>query len=330
MNPFREAAFEGSRTPAQNSATHTIAGGTLNQSFIVADVFTNSRFSGAQVAVFPDAQDLSAQQRQDVTDELNLWATVFIEASGERQFRTHTYTPVGEASFGSHTAVAAATALADQGKILLDAADPFVFESKEGQMDVYVERDNDGTIRTRLSQSITPHIDIYVPLRNELADILGVSESMLRALPFRPLFSNVDHNYLIVPATSYEAVREAVFNPHVWRSSSAASMAAYEILLFSTGSRNSPAEFHARLLGPHIGYQEDPPVGAAVPAFVAYLCNHEHVRTGTQRFTIERGVPTARVSMIEVEMDNRSLDQITLRVGGCAVISTRGEISLAG
>ncbi len=300
----------------------------MNRQFLVADVFTTTLFNGAQVAVFPDAQGLDGPARQQISAELNLWATVFVEARGRRHFFVHTYTPRGESDFGSHTAVAAATALCDAGLVEpVERGEALVFESTQGEVAIFLERGQDGFLMTRLAEVVDRRADVFVPERTELAALLRIDQRSLDMRPFRPLFVNVKRNYLIVPVRHYADVRKAVFDPGVWSTSQALSMATAEILLFCDHSESSNAEFHARLLAPHIGLHDDPPVGSAIPAFVSYLCSHDHVRRGTQTFTVERGHPSARVSRIEVEMDHKGLDQITMRVGGRAVISIRGEIN---
>ena len=46
--------------------------------FLTVDVFTNKIFEGAQIAVVPNAEQLSAELMQKIAAELNLWRTVFI------------------------------------------------------------------------------------------------------------------------------------------------------------------------------------------------------------------------------------------------------------
>jgi trans-2,3-dihydro-3-hydroxyanthranilate isomerase len=81
-------------------------------------------------------------------------------------------------------------------------------------------------------------------------------------------------------------------------------------------------------LGPHIGHDDDPPVGAAVPAFASYLCSFEHTRKGTHTFAVDRGDAHSRRSVLNIEMDHKGKAQLTLRVGGSAVIFAQGTVFL--
>ena len=49
---------------------------TLN--YYIADVFTHQIFSGAQIAVFPNADKLNDEQMALIASEINLSETVFV------------------------------------------------------------------------------------------------------------------------------------------------------------------------------------------------------------------------------------------------------------
>ncbi|MDD1636441.1 MAG: PhzF family phenazine biosynthesis protein, partial [Methylococcaceae bacterium] len=101
-----------------------------------------------------------------------------------------------------------------------------------------------------------------------------------------------------------------------------------EILLFAPKTPFVDSDFNARLLGPRIGIHEDPPIGSAMPAFASYLCSFEHTRKGTHTFAVDRGDAHMRRSVINLEMDHKGQEQLTLRVGGEAVMFAQGTIFL--
>jgi len=103
---------------------------------------------------------------------------------------------------------------------------------------------------------------------------------------------------------------------------------AKEILLFSTQSDVDYSNFHARLLGPDIGIHDDPPIGSAMSAFGGYLCDHDHIKQGTHTFVIDRGSVEKRKSILNIEMDNKKAEMLTIRVGGPAVMVSEGIISV--
>ncbi len=99
---------------------------------------------------------------------------------------------------------------------------------------------------------------------------------------------------------------------------------ANEILLFSAQTDISHSNFHARLLGPNIGIHEDPTIASAMPAFAGYLRAHEHIKQGTHTFVIDRGSLDKRKSVLNIEMDNKQEETLTIRVGGPATITGEG------
>ena len=127
---------------------------------------------------------------------------------------------------------------------------------------------------------------------------------------------------------NYESVRNAKFNYAAWSQSIAPQTAAQEILLFSAKTPFNDSDFNARLFGPRIGVNEDPPVGSAMPAFASYLCSFDHVRKGTYTYAVGRGDADRRRSIINIEMDNKGEEKLTLRVGGQAVMVAQGTMTV--
>ena len=132
--------------------------------------------------------------------------------------------------------------------------------------------------------------------------------------------------YLIVPVWNYDSVRNAKFDFATWSQSAAPQTAAQEILLFSPKTPYQDANFNARLFGPNIGPHDDPPVGSAMPAFASYLCSFDFTQLGTHTFAVDRGDNANRRSVIHLEMDHKAKSDLTLRVGGQAVMVAEGKL----
>lgn len=75
-----------------------------------------------------------------------------------------------------------------------------------------------------------------------------------------------------------------------------------------------------------IGIHEDPPIASAMPAFSAYLCAHDHIKQGAHTFVIDRGSMDKRKSVLNIEMDNKLEETLTIRVGGPAMITAEGTL----
>ncbi|MGH8584188.1 MAG: PhzF family phenazine biosynthesis protein [Gammaproteobacteria bacterium] len=299
--------------------------------FYIADVFSDKIFHGAQIAVFPRTAGLDAAGMQLVAREFNLPGTVFVlpPADDTYAFRARIFLPGSEIEFGSHAVIAAAYVLATIGEIrLVRKHTPIVLKLNAGPIQVYVTEAHGKPIFVQFTKRTRAKIDRYVPSYGELADILALEESDLEKLKYTPLLVSCDYPYLIVPLRSYATVRRARFDFNVWSQSSAPATFVQEILLFSTESLIESSDFHGRLVGPKIGVTEDPPIGSAIPAFAHYLCRQPPFKRGTYTFAMDRGEPAARQSVLNVEMDNDMTENLTIRVGGAAVLVSEGEMTV--
>ena len=299
----------------------------MTHSYYIVDVFTGSAFNGAQIAVFPDAGDLTDPQMQTLARELNLSDTVFIHRNGDADYRLKVFSPVSELSFSGHAIIGAAYVLAQSGLQPLDAQHTVIqMRLHSSSTQVVITRRGEGEIFIMFSRKAQPVIDRYVPGTAELAAALGLEENLIISKPYFPMLVSCDQPYLIVPLRSFEAVRQARFHLKAWSDSVAPISATNEILLFSTRSDLRSSNFHGRLVGPQIGIHEDPPIGSVMPAFAGFLGAQGHVRPGTYSFVIDRGTLSTRKSVITVEMVNQKGRENEIRVGGPATIVGKGEL----
>ena len=299
--------------------------------FYTADVFTKQIFSGAQIAVFPSAEGLGKNQMLAISKELNLSETVFVFKGGDDsdRRRIRIFSPQGEIDFGGHPMIAVAYVLANMGEIKLkEPYTSFVLEQNTGAIDVNITPEQGRPAFVQFSLTVDPIVDKFVPTENELASFLSIDEREIRRKLYSTRLVSCGVPYLVVPVRSFDAVRNAKFNFAKWSQSSAPETAAQEILLFSNKTPAQNSDFHVRLLGPDISVTEEPPVGSALPAFSAYLCSHESLRKGTYTFTVDRGDERSRQSVLNLEMDHKGEDRLTVRIGGEAVMVSEGVMTI--
>lgn len=300
--------------------------------FYIADVFTNKVFNGAQIAVFPKADGLNAEKMAAIARELNLSETVFIfhKINAGQVRRMRIFSPLAEINFGGHPVIAAAYVLSSCGDIELSApVTPIVFEQNAGPVEANISSRDGKPYFVQFTRKVSAIVDRFAPSDEELAAILGLDQADLDHKKYSPRLVSCGYPYLIVPVWNYESVRKARFNYAAWSQSAAPQTAAQEILLFAPKSPYPDADFNLRLLGPNISPIEDPPVGNALPAFCSYLCSFEHTRLGTHTFAVDRGDANSRRSVINLEMDHKGAEFLTIRVGGEAVLFADGMIDLA-
>lgn len=301
----------------------------MSLNYYIADVFTKTLFAGAQIAVFPHADKLSDAQMQLIAREMNLSETVFVmnpdNATADRRMRI--FSPQAEIDFAGHPIIATAFVLAQCGDISLDEPNTHLrFQQNNGEFDVNVSANEGEVTLVQFSQKVSSVIDRFTPSDNELAELLSLEVNALDHKQYSTRLVSCGFPYLIVPVWDYDSVRAATFNFAAWSQSAAPQTAAQEILLFSPKTPFQDSNFNARLLGPNIGLLADPPVGSAMSAFASYLCSFDFTQLGTHTFAVDRGDAINRRSVINIEMDHNRQSELTLRIGGEAVLVAQGTM----
>ena len=299
----------------------------MSHTYYTLDVFTETPFQGAQIAVFPNAEDIEDSLLAVIAKELNLSETVFIYPSDAGSFQLRTFSPRGEIEFAGHPVLAAGHVLAETGQIkLTDTNTPVTFKQKSLTLVANISKGDDNTCPVQFTLQSDPVVDRYTPTKKELAEALSLDESDIDHSDFQTLLVSCGLPYLVIPVRSQDIVRKASFDAKAWSQSSAPAMAAQEIILFTSKTNTAETNFHARLLGPNIAQHEDPPIGSSMPSFAGYLAWHDHVREGTYTFAIDRGTKETRRSLLNIEMDKRAGKSLTIRVEGQSVLVSKNEL----
>lgn len=301
----------------------------MGYKYYIADVFTNQVFNGAQVAVFPTADGLSEQTMANIGREMSLSETVFLfrQEAAENTWTMRVFSPYAEIDYTGHPVIAAAYILAKSGALnLTETNTSLFFEQNIGTVNANISSENSRPTLIQYTRQVTPVVDFYAPTDHEVAEILSLSEHDIDSKKFNTRLVSCGFPYLIVPVFKYESVRKAQFNLAVWSQSSAPQTAAQEILLVSPKTPNKDSDFAVRLFGPNIDIHQDPPVGSTMGALASYLCSFDAMREGTYTYAVERGDKNIRRSVLNLELDHKGEDTLTIRVAGEAVMVADGNM----
>ncbi|AWB68453.1 PhzF family phenazine biosynthesis protein [Saccharobesus litoralis] len=298
-------------------------------SYLTVDVFTDTRFEGAQIALVPEAQGLTDEQMQKIATEFNLWRTVFVlpadSANTERRLRI--FNAKKEFQFGGHATVAAIYALAKKGQLALqDGKNHFKLSEHYGDVDCMVDMQNGEPSFNQFTTHVKPEYDKFTPSEDELGEMLSLKSYHFNVGGFQPLLVSTHLPYLFVPVDNFASLSAASFNYKAWAESTAPATLANAIFLFSMSNSNSGPHFHCRLVGPNFGHHEDPPIGAAIPAFAGYLQQFFAGQSLPYQFVAERGAFVGRKSVLNVELAEANADELTVKIGGEAVLVSEGQI----
>lgn len=294
--------------------------------YATADVFTDTIFGGNQLAVFPDARGLDTARMQAVAREFNYSETVFVfppeNAAHTRKVRI--FTPGVEMPFAGHPTVGAAFVLATLGEIPLDGDEThIVLEEGVGPVPVTLRRGRDGALTAQLSVVKLPEIGPPPPGRDVIAEILSLDVGDLVGGMSASQAVSCGVPYLLVPLRDGDAVARARVRPERF----AATLARYWAPNVMVFARNGAA-IHARVFVPELAVPEDPATGSAAASLGGYLAARDPIADGTLHWSITQGVEMGRPSLLEVEADKRGGAITAIRVGGAAVMVSRGEMEI--
>jgi trans-2,3-dihydro-3-hydroxyanthranilate isomerase len=286
------------------------------------DVFTDRRFAGNQLAVFPDAAGLPAQTMQQIAREIGFAETTFVTAAEESgtDARMRIFTPASEMPMAGHPVVGSTFALAREGRIAQGRAD-WVFGLNIGATPVALDWTGDRLNFVWMTQRNPEFRETFDDI-DRIARALGVSETDIRAtgLPVQEVSCGVP--YVLVPMTTREAVDSAVPD---------ARLMNFEAYVFTTdvGSGADAATTYSRMFAPALGVYEDPATGSASGPLGSYLVRHSLVTAEKAQAILNlQGARLGRPSWIHVSVNAANRDITRVRVGGHSVFVAEGVMEV--
>ncbi|MBL6613571.1 MAG: PhzF family phenazine biosynthesis protein [Reyranella sp.] len=292
-------------------------------SFVTVDVFTNSRFGGNPLAVFPDASGLTDEQMQSLAAEFNLSETTFVLPPSDpaNTARVRIFNRTAEMPFAGHPNVGTGWVLAGMGR----ARDGLLrFEEIAGLVEVRADRP--GSVTIAAPQPLSLGAEMPVAL---VAGCVGISESEVLVDAHRPVAASVGNSFVIAQVTPDALTRAA---PDVARFRAAVqafpSLGPRRLPLYlyaHDGRSGGVTRLRARMFSPLSGTIEDAATGSAATPLAALLLSLSE--DNEARYDITQGVEMGRPSLLACTA-HRAADGIRASVGGGCVPVLKGEISL--
>lgn len=281
--------------------------------FVTLDVFTDQRFGGNPLAVFPTARGLSTNEMQALAREFNMSEVAFVlPATGSHNTaQVRIFTPELEIDFAGHPNVGVGWVLADGGT----GGGRYRLEQGAGVVEVEVGPDGDGR---RLSRIGAPQPLSFgqAPDATLVAACAGLAVGDIGT----PRLCSVGLQTLCVPVAR-ETLDRAACDPLAFQRLAGVRPDLSSIcLLFLYACEGRHVE--ARMFAPLSGAVEDPATGSAASALVALLLSESD--EATLELEISQGVLMGRPSRIYAAA-HRSADGIRASVGGRCVYVLRGE-----
>ena len=297
--------------------------------YVTVGVFTNERFGGNPLAVFPDARGLTDAQMQRLANEFNLSETTFVLPPDNPQHhaKVRIFTPRAEIPFAGHPNVGTGYVLARR-----DSAPPehYVFEEKAGLVRVHIQRGEDGVIRgARISAPQSLSIDIAVP-EDLVARCAGIAEDEIVTTAHTPLVASVGTPFVIAEVADLDVLSRA--SPDIGGFRAAVrqfpELAERFSLQLYTRIDGDACRLRVRMFAPLNGILEDPATGSAAAALAALLTSLAPGEDVDLTYDITQGVEMGRPSQIVATARKEVEGPVVATVAGDCVPMMQGTIEL--
>lgn len=291
--------------------------------FVTVDVFTDRRFGGNPLAVFPDARGLTTEQMQALAMEFNLSETTFVLPPENPQHHANVriFTPRAELPFAGHPNVGTGYVLAKR-----DANPPehYVFEELAGLVRVHVLPNG-----ARISAPRALSIDIGIP-SDVIAACAGLKQEEIASNAHEPLVASVGTPFVIAEVAGVAALSRA--SPDIGAFRAAAERfpevaTRFSLLLYARRDGEA-TRLAARMFAPLGGILEDPATGSANAALAALLTSLAPGENADLSYEIVQGVEMGRPSQIIASARKTAEGPVLATVEGNCVPVLKGSVEL--
>jgi trans-2,3-dihydro-3-hydroxyanthranilate isomerase len=292
--------------------------------FVTVDVFTDRRFGGNQLAVFPDARGLTDAEMQALADEFNLSETTFVlpPMHPQNSARVRIFNRVAEMPFAGHPNVGTAFVLGRE-----DEAAPraYRFEEPAGIVEVVLERDAEGRVLGAEVAAPQPlRIGAALPAAVAAASA-GLAEGDIVTARHAPVLAADGGNHRLLTEVTPAALAHATPDLAAFRRAVAAHPAETGGHLSLYVYCRDGAGVRARMFSPLAGTAEDAATGSAATPLAGFLLHLDGGAEGA--WDIVQGVEMGRPSLLRAAA-RRMPEGIRARVAGHCVPMLRGEAVL--
>jgi trans-2,3-dihydro-3-hydroxyanthranilate isomerase len=292
--------------------------------FVTVDVFTDRRFGGNQLAVFPDARGMTEAEMQALAAEFNLSETTFVlpPADAHNSARVRIFNRVAEMAFAGHPNVGTAYVLGRE-----DDAAPraYRFEEPAGLVEVVLERDAEGRVTGAEVAAPKPLVLGVTLPASVVADCAGIDVAAVLTARHAPLLAADGGSPRLLAEVTPTALHAAQPDGGAFRRAVAAhpeqTGGALNLYLYC----REGAGLAARFFSPLTGTPEDSATGSAATVLAGAML---HFQGGTEgAWDIAQGARMGRPSLLRARAW-RAADGIRAAVAGSCVPVLRGEAVL--
>ena len=281
--------------------------------FYIVDVFAVDRYTGNQLAVFPEASQMRDRAMQELAKEINFSETTFIthSADSNNSYDVRIFTPNQELPFAGHPTLGTAYIIRET---LMSASEKETLKQvtlnlKAGKIPVTWETTSKGEEVLWMQQNSPQFGSTISP--DKIAPVLNITESEIDPnFPIQEVSTGLE--FLIIPVKTLETLKTIQVNLEAYYQL-IASLAAKSLFVFCPETYSSENHLCARMFSDYLGVSEDPATGSANGCLAAYLVKHNFFSSEAEmiQVRVEQGYEIKRPSLILLKASSNQI-----QVGG--------------
>lgn len=299
----------------------------MRYSFYTCDVFTDTRFGGNQLAVFPRAEGLADEQMQQIAREFNLAETAFVfppEAGHTRKVRI--FTPACEVPFAGHPNIGTAAMLAAYGELgAVGQSHAVTFEEQAGLVPISIERRPGARFHCELRAPERLSLGATVPA-TAVAAAASLTEADIVTTTHQPQAASVGLAFLLAELRDRSALERA--RPDVAGLERLASVEFGQPYLHLYAHAGDGFDLRTRQFSSSDPRLEDPATGSANAALAGLLAHYDRSESAEFRWRIAQGVEMGRPSVLEARAAKQGGRVVNVWIGGEVVGVTEGFLEI--
>jgi trans-2,3-dihydro-3-hydroxyanthranilate isomerase len=282
------------------------------QDFLIVDVFALGKYTGNQLAVFPDAAGLDVAQMQAIAREINFSESTFVTGqNSEGAYDVRIFTPKVELPFAGHPTLGTAWVL----RYLNPQLQTVTLSYQAGLVPVSYDENNIPWMAQR-SPEFLGEIDPQL-----LLPFLGLTAVDLdNQYPIEQVSTGLP--FIILPLKTLAAVQRAQVQVTEFLEL-VQNWPGKCVLLFCPETLDPINDFHVRVFTHALGIPEDPATGSANGCLAAYLVRHGYNGQAPVNYRVEQGYEIDRPSLLYLHADHQST-----KVGGSVELIAQGKWSV--
>lgn len=291
--------------------------------YYLLDVFTERKYGGNQLAIFPEAKNIPGELQQTIAKELNLSETVYLFPKDEKgQYPMRIFTPESELPTAGHPSVGTAFYLAREIEHKANKPLEIILSQKIGPVKARIE------FKKNLPNLVT--ISLAPPVFGEIfedrqifAELISLKEEDLMNTPVQIVSCGIP--YVIIPVKHIRSIKNCRMRLDIWDKVKEIVDHAF-VYAFAPEGEESSSDLHGRMFAPEAGIPEDPATGSANAPLGAYVVYYKIKKSP---IVSEQGYEINRPSKIFIEVKNDKNGLPTsVDIGGKCQFIGKGEIYL--